>query len=101
MKEVFRRPVPADPGEVFYTITAADVGTSFIETEIGPIVVASCLGEILPSDVGRRLYRVAALPPFDWTWLAETVIEHARRAEQLNREAELWRLRALKSEETS
>jgi hypothetical protein len=72
MREVFAIARPPDPGEVFYTITAHDVGKTVIEvSEGGPIPVGPALGVVRAWDVGRRLYRVQAEGTGRWRWEAE------------------------------
>jgi hypothetical protein len=72
MREIFKPEPgePADPGRVFYTITAEDVGKIRISTEIGPIHVRDVMGRVTEDDVGRRLHRVPG-PAGVWFWQAE------------------------------
>ena len=79
-REVFRRKPEDDPGEVFYTITAGDVGSRVsIETEVGTIYLVNVLGMVLPSDVGKRLYRHRRDDSTTWYWDAESDQQMARR----------------------
>jgi hypothetical protein len=74
MKEVFKPTPdePADPGRVFYTITADDVGKTVIITTIGAVYVRDISGGVHEGDVGRRLYRVPVNgEPVIWIWQAE------------------------------
>lgn len=70
-REVFRQDERRDPGRIFYTITAADVGKAFIPTEVGAITLADVIGRVLPGDVGKRLYRVPAEAGDSWIWQCE------------------------------
>ena len=78
-REVFK-PEPGesrDPGRIFYTITADDVGKRVIRTTAGPVNAGDVIGAILPIDVGKRLYRVPTDggiegQPVSWTWQCES-----------------------------
>jgi hypothetical protein len=70
-REVFKADRPTDPGRVFYTITESDIGKAVIMTEIGAINVASCIGRVLPIDVGKRLFRITGRLSGEWIWQAE------------------------------
>jgi hypothetical protein len=72
MKEIFKPAPdePADPGRVYYTLTADDVGKRVIVTTIGAIHVGDIMGAVLPIDVGKRLYRVPGGSGL-WLWQAE------------------------------
>lgn len=84
MREVFEAqagsggvcvPLPrSDPDEVFYTITQADKGKRYLDTEAGRIDVEPIMGVVLAMDVGRRLYRQ---PDGDWT--EEKAVEYRQR----------------------
>jgi hypothetical protein len=80
-REVFR-PAPGqdnDPGRVFYTITADDVGKLVLKTTIGPISLESVIGYVQPGDVGKRLYRVPADDGEHWIWQCESNAQRDRR----------------------
>lgn len=85
MREVFRLEPgePADPGRVFYTITADDIGSRHIDTTIGTIHLRESIGEVNESDIGRRMFRVpmSVLTPGakGWTWIAEAGHRRAAR----------------------
>lgn len=75
MREVFK-PMPKpkyDPGEVFYTVQPEDVGKRSIETDVGTINLSDFLGQIIKSDVGKRLYRqkIRDGEEFEYIWRAE------------------------------
>jgi hypothetical protein len=75
MREIFKpQPAgPGDPGRVFYTITADDVGKRVIKTTIGPLDIGSVIGAVLPIDVGKRLYRVPCNDrSAPWIWQCES-----------------------------
>lgn len=73
MREVFRREdQPRDPGAVFYTITAEDIGKRFIHTEAGTVSLADVIGYVLPADVGKRLVRTRGNDGVTWFWQCET-----------------------------
>ena len=42
----------------FYEILPEDVENPFLKTHLGVIVIADVLGRILPSDIGKRFYKV-------------------------------------------
>jgi hypothetical protein len=77
-REVFRASdqPPPDPGRVFYTITAADVGMTLIPLAIDTIRLDGWFGRVTPGDVGKRLYRVpcdaegrpSGTPDAGWIW---------------------------------
>ncbi len=73
MREVFAKAelAPADPGEVFYTIQAEDVGKAVIQTEVGPVHVGDFMGRIQPVDVDKRLYRRQNISGDWWYWQIE------------------------------
>ena len=64
---------PRDPGRIFYTITADDVGKRVIKTTAGPVNAGDVIGAVLPIDVGKRLYRVPCEDPTaPWFWQCES-----------------------------
>jgi hypothetical protein len=71
MREVFLARERRDPGRVFYTILAEDVGKTVIQTEIGPILVNEFIGRIRSKDIGKRLYRVPNNAGDYWYWQLE------------------------------
>ena len=82
--EVYRFEPTQDPGHVFYTITAEDVGKRSIRTAAGTISVTDVIGQVLAGDVGKRLYRVPCDDPAaGWIWQAEN---DKQRDERLARE---------------
>jgi hypothetical protein len=70
-REILKAKTPTDPGRVFYTITAADVGKAVIMTEIGAINVCAAIGRVMHCDVGKRLYRITGRLSGEWLWQAE------------------------------
>lgn len=65
-----------DPGRIFYTVTAADIGRITIRTTAGPVHLSDWFGRIQACDVGKRLYRMPADggiegQPVTWIWQAE------------------------------
>jgi hypothetical protein len=86
-REVFKAQTPSDPGQVFYTITADDIGKTTIVTEAGPIYLNQVIGRVLDGDVGIRLYRVPGQPA-GYRWTAEN---RQQRNDRLKQEAELKR----------
>jgi len=84
---------PRDPGRIFYTITADDIGKQIIPAETGAIILSGWFGIIRPGDVGKRLYRVPSDSgiegqPVTWTWQAEDDSQRdARVARQGSRDA--------------
>jgi hypothetical protein len=85
MREVFKAEPQPDPGRVFYTITADDVGAGVIQTAAGPADLSGWFGRVRETDVGRRLYRVPAVnfeidgQPGAWIWDAESITERDTR----------------------
>ena len=79
MREVFAPREPTDPGRVFYTITAADVHKTVIQTEIGPVNVVSFMGPVQKGDVGKRLYRVPNEAGDYWFWQVENNEQRDKR----------------------
>ena len=83
MREVFEISVtpPVDPGRCFYVITTADIGKKRIRTtaEPVPIPVGDIMGQVLPDDVGKRLYRVPVNDGSGWIWQTESVSQRNRR----------------------
>jgi hypothetical protein len=77
--EVFRPGPTADPGRVFYTITADDIGKGLIQTTAGVIFVDSFMGKVQDHDVGRRLYRVPTNDPDIWIWSPENDTQRQAR----------------------
>jgi hypothetical protein len=66
-REVFRASdqPPPDPGRVFYTITAADVGMTLIPLAIDTIRLDGWFGRVTPGDVGKR---PSGTPDAGWIW---------------------------------
>lgn len=84
-REVFK-PDPGvathDPGRIFYTVTADDVGKGVIGTTHAVISLGQVLGRVQPVDVGRRLYRVRCNDGESWIWQAESLSQRADRLRQ-------------------
>jgi hypothetical protein len=88
MREVFKPEPQPDPGRVFYTITAGDVGASVIQTAAGPANLSGWFGRVRETDVGLRLYRVPSVnsgtdgQPGAWIWDGESIDERDARLAQ-------------------
>lgn len=82
MREVFEAAPGDDPGEVFYTVKAADAGRSTgIRTSTAGITVdfSGALGRVQEGDAGKRLYRVRDDSGTAWLWVAESAVQRDRR----------------------
>jgi hypothetical protein len=103
MKEIFKpapEAEPADPGPVFYTITAEDVDKTVILTTLTLINVTGQLGRVRYCDVGKRIYRTAVSDftqpcgspaKTGWVWRVES---SEQRDERLG--LGIWQARAAK-----
>ena len=84
MREIFAPQPAPDTGEerVFYTITKADIGKRFIETDIGKISL-DFMGNVLSCDVGKRIYGQSQQPVPGalrrWYWSVENDEQRDRR----------------------
>lgn len=54
----FRLPITDEHGRLFYTLESTDIGNSLLEAFGRKWRVSDFLGRVLPSDVGKRVYRV-------------------------------------------
>jgi hypothetical protein len=79
MREVFAPGYKPDPGRVFYTIRPEDLNKSVIQTEVGPINLAFCIGRVFPADIGKRLFRTLNNAGDQWFWSIESARQYEIR----------------------